>query len=254
MSMLVQMNGLVWLLLLLGPLFFLQRGMQRELQSILLLITRRMDFAIVLFSLLLLPGVLLHELSHFVFARLMGVQTGRFSIFPRPMPGGRLQLGYVETAKTDPARDALIGAAPLLVGGAFTAYAGLTRLGVLDLYQAWQKAGWAAAFQALPELVQASDFWLWFYLAFAVSSTMLPSAADRRGWLPVSLVLALLLVISLLAGAGPWLLAHLAQPLNRILQAVAIVFAISSAIHLVLLPPAFLIRRLLNLLTGLEVK
>ena len=98
------------------------------------------------------------------------------------------------------------------------------------------------------------DFLLWFYLAFAVSSTMLPSASDRRAWLPLGLVAALLLGISLAAGAGPWLLANAAPWVNRGLEAAALVLAISLGLHLVLLPPFWLARHGLDGLSRLWQK
>ena len=94
----VYTEGLVWFLLLLGPFLFLQRSLHREVQAFFLLLTRRQDISIVIFSLLFFPGVLLHETSHYLMARLLNVRTGRFSIIPRPLPDGHLQLGYVETA------------------------------------------------------------------------------------------------------------------------------------------------------------
>ena len=114
--MFINLGGLLWLLLLLGPLLILQRGLHREVQAIFLILTRRPDITIVMFSL--------------VFFR-----TGRFSLLPRPLEDGRLQLGFVETSSADWLRDALIGAAPLLAGGLFVAYAGLERLGLLTLWQ-----------------------------------------------------------------------------------------------------------------------
>ena len=67
-------DGLIWLLALLAPALFLQRRLHFELQAIFLLITRHENAAIGMFSLLFLPGVLLHELSHFLMARLLGVR------------------------------------------------------------------------------------------------------------------------------------------------------------------------------------
>jgi hypothetical protein len=257
------LDGLLWLLLMLGPLLVLQRSLHRELQAVFLLITRRSDVSLALFSLLFFPGVLLHETSHYVVARLVGVQTGRFSLLPRvvPAPAGngrqqrasRLQLGYVETARTDWARDALIGFAPLLTGGLFVAYAGVYQLGLGTLWGSLIEQGPGGIPDVLRQLYTHSDFWLWFYLIFTVSSTMMPSASDRRGWLPIVLGVVILLVATLLAGAGPWLWENAAPQLDRVLQAVAMVFGISVAVHLVLLIPLWIVRKLLNRLTGLEV-
>ncbi|MFM8320472.1 MAG: hypothetical protein ACKOC5_06110 [Chloroflexota bacterium] len=227
--------------------------MHQEIQSVFLLLTRRMDLAIILFSLLFFPGVLLHEVSHFLAARLLRVRTGRFSVFPQPLPGGRLQLGYVETAAADPLRDTLIGAAPLISGGLFVGYSGLYGLGLLSAWNTLQAGGSSALTGGLTGMLAQPDFWLWFYLTLVVSSTMMPSASDRRGWLPVGLVLGALLAVSLFAGAGPWLAETLAPLLNRFLSAAATVMGISALVHLLLLPPVWLARRLLSRLTGLQV-
>lgn len=248
------LSGLLWLILALGPLLVLQNLLHRYLQGAFLLLTRRPDISLALFSLIFFPGVLLHEGSHFLAARLLGVRTGRFSVLPRPLPNGRLQLGYVETAAADPLREALIGAAPLIAGGLFVAFAGVNRLGMLDLWQSLRQAGSGGFISSLSSLFSQRDFWVWFYLLFTVSSTMLPSASDRRAWLPVGLVGGGLLALSLLAGAGPWLLQNLALPLQRVLLSAATVFFISDFAHLVFLLPTYLAYRLLSLLTGQEVR
>jgi hypothetical protein len=248
-----QFDGLIWLLVLLGPFFVLQRRLHIEIQATFLLLTRRVDISLALFSILFLPGVLLHEVSHYLTAHMLGVRTGGISLFPRPLDDGRLQMGYVETAKTDVLRDALIGLAPLLAGGIFVAYVGLIRL---DLAVLWERIAMGATtdwYQGVVYLVTQPDFWIWFYLLFVVSSTMMPSRSDRRAWLPVLLIGVVILALSLLAGAGPWMLENLAPYVNQALGAVAIVLGISLAVHLVLVVPFYLLRKVLERLTGFRV-
>jgi len=239
------LTSLLWLLLSLGPLLLLQRMLHREVQLIFLLITRRIDLSLGLFAVVFFPGVLLHEGSHFISAKLLRVRTGRFSIIPRPLPDGRLQMGYVETAPSDWMRDTIIGAAPLISGGLFVAYAGLMRLGLMELWQTWAAGGWEAALSMIPEITAQTDFWLWFYLTLVVSSTMLPSASDRRAWLPLGLTILTLVGVSLLAGAGPWLEQSVAPLLSVLFLSVAVVFAISAGVHLLLTAPLWGLRSLL---------
>ena len=247
------LDGLLWLFCGLVPLLILQRRLHREIQAIFFLITRRLDIAITLFAILFFPGVLLHEGSHYIMARLLRVQTGRFSLIPRPLGDGKLQLGYVETVQADWLREALVGMAPLITGGLFVAYAGLFQLKIITLGQALLAGNLQLFFESFRGLMAQPDFWLWFYLALVVSSTMLPSESDRRAWLPLGLILLFLFGISLVAGAGPWLYQNLAAPMNQVLRSISLVFGISAALHLLLLPFVWVIRRLLARLLGLEV-
>jgi len=67
-------------------------------------------------------------------------------------------------------------------------------------------------------------------------------------------VLTALVALALLAGAGPWMIEHLAAWLNQIFRALAVVFGISLAIHLALWLPLRLLRSLLCRLTGARLR
>ena len=248
-----QLDGLVWLVICLAPFLLVQRWLHREIQTVFLLLTRRPELTNGLFSLLFFPGVLVHETSHFLMAKLLRVPTGRFSVFPKAQPDGQLQLGFVETAKTDFMRDALIGIAPLLSGGAVIVYLGISLLGMVPLGNFAAHAQWAQFWQALVQLPDLPDFWLWFYLAFTISSTMLPSASDRRAWLPLTLVLVGLAGIAILAGAGPRMLSHLAPQLNQLLLTLSTIFGISLVLHLILAAPIGLLAHSLSRAMRLKV-
>lgn len=246
-------DGLIWLLLTLGPLLFLQPRLHQEIQGVFLLVTRRVDLSSMFFAILFFPGVLLHESSHFLMAKILRVPTRGFSVFPEKIENGKLIMGYVDIDQTDPLRESLIGAAPLLVGGSFVAYAGVGQLELSQLWLAMAGGNVVAFFDALVTLPSQPDFWLWSYLAFAVSSTMLPSASDRQSWWPLGGILGALLGLSLLAGAGGWLAETLWPRIDTALGAVSVVFGIAVLIHAVLYPLASLIRQVLSTLTGLEV-
>jgi hypothetical protein len=252
--MLTQFTGLLWFVLMLLPLVFLQRLLHREIQAVFLIITRNPSLTIGLFSMLFFPGVFLHELSHFLMAKLLGVRTGGFSIIPHPLPDGRLQLGYVETEQSDIVRDSLVGAAPLVAGGLFVAFAAISRLHLLPLWEVFRNAQFGLFWLGITYLPQINDFPLWFYLTFAVSSTMMPSASDRHAWMPLGLGVTILIGLALLAGAGPWMLENLAPSLNDFLNSVAVLFGLSAVVHALMILPFMLIHRVLTRVTGVDVK
>ena len=236
------------------PLVFLQRLLHREIQAVLLIVTRSPQLTIGLFSVMFFPGVLLHEFSHFVMAKILRVRTRNFSLIPTPLPDGRLQMGYVETERTDIFRDSLIGLAPLIAGSLFIAYAGLNRLGLSTLLDVLANGQVELFWVGLKLLPQVKDFYLWFYLAFAVSSTMLPSESDRHAWLPLGLWAAVLFALAIFAGAGTWMLANLTPILNDFLGAIATLFGLSVALHIMLILPTFFLHHVVSRMTGMDVK
>ncbi|HPH94441.1 MAG TPA: hypothetical protein PKW33_01110 [Anaerolineaceae bacterium] len=247
-------DGLIWLLLMLGPFLFLQRRVHHEIQAVFWLTFRHAEVAMILFAVLFFPGVFLHEASHFLAAKILRVRTGRVSLLPRVLPKGKLQLGFVEIYPTDGIREALIGLAPLLTGGLLVAWIGMDALALQPLGAVIFEGKLDLIAPTLAQTVMQPDFGIWFYLAFAISSSMLPSESDRRTWLPMVIFIGLMAGLVLLAGAGPWLMENLGPVVNEMLRSAALVFAISLLMHVVIWAPVVLVRKLLNRVTGLVVE
>jgi hypothetical protein len=247
-------SGLIFFLLMLLPLVILQRFLHREIQAVLLISTRNPQLVIGLFAILFFPGIFVHELSHFLMAKLLRVRTGKFSLIPATLPNGRLQMGYVETERTDFLRDSLIGLAPLIAGSLFIAYAGLNRLGLNSLLNMLSTNQVDLFWMGLRALPQANDFYLWFYLVMVVSSTMMPSESDRHAWLPLAVWVIVLLALAIFVGAGTWMLQNIAPSLDNFLYSVALLFGLSNIVHIALLLPFFLFHRLLTAITKVDIR
>lgn len=247
------LSGLLWFIVMLVPLILLQRLLHREVQAVFLILTRDPRITMTIFSIIFLPGVFLHELSHFVMAKILRVRTGRFSLLPQSLPDGRLQLGFVETARADMVRDSLIGAAPLIVGTLFVAYVAIERFELRILWDVFRNGQFNLFWMGIRALPNVREFYLWFYLVFAVSSTMMPSESDRHAWLALLVSIGVLFSITLLFGAGPWLLSNLAPRLSNFLGFVAVIFGLSNFVHILLILPTALVHKLLARLTGVDV-
>ncbi len=141
-----------------------ERWINRHLQGIWLLIFRDPDVAMITYSLTMLPGVVLHEASHWVVATVLGVRTGRFSVFPERTTDGHLRLGFVETERTDIVREALIGAAPLLVGAAMLGWVGSALLGLAPVGAAFVSGDMATAVSGLPAVTRSVTSQRWVFM------------------------------------------------------------------------------------------
>lgn len=132
---------------------------------------------LILLAILYFPGTVLHELSHFVAAKVCGVQTGRINLTPRFTDRGMV-LGSVEIARTDFVRHFLVGVAPLITG--------LFILGIIT---------YVLVNYSLPIF----GYVLSFYGIITVLNTMDLSRSDLpQGWIIVVILLLALIVLSAL--------------------------------------------------------
>jgi hypothetical protein len=221
----------VWLLAVFLLLLALRRWIEAHLQGLAFLIGGHPTVAIWLFFLVFLPGTLIHELSHWLAAKLLWVPTGRIVIWPRVQPGRSLWLGTVQVGRTDPLRGSLIGLAPLLAGSLVVVLIGahlqLDALGGLIAGAYWQAAG-----QALLRTSGLPDFWLWAYLLFAVANRMLPSPSDRHAWKPVLIFLAGVAGVMLISGWTPRLDENVRHVVERVVAFLLYAFSLSVLIDL----------------------
>lgn len=251
--MIEELNDLGWFLIAVIGLAVLQRRLHFEIQALLFLLTKRIDLSMTIFAILFLPGVLIHELSHYGMARLLNVPVGKLSLIPQPLPDGRMRLGYVETQSTDFIRDALIGAAPLIVGSFVVAYAGLINLQFTFFWAEFTMSDLSLAISDLSGIFNQQDFWIWFYIIFVVSSTMFPSTTDRRGWAPILLTIGVLVSLVLISGLGPWLWERIGSFLLDLVRLLSMIFLVSALVHLLLLLPVWALRFSLSRIFRLKV-
>ena len=104
------------LFLLLFFLYLSSRKVATYIYKLIYLLTGSSRLSIALLAIVVLPGTLIHEFSHLVFATLLRVPTGNLTIMPSMGKGGEVKTGRLEIVKPDPFRHILIGLAPMIVG------------------------------------------------------------------------------------------------------------------------------------------
>lgn len=245
-----------WVALALPILWVLQRWIHRHLHGVAFLLTGNKNWAIVLYALILFPGVLLHELSHWLTATLLGVRTGSLSILPRPKSDGSVQLGYVEYYKTKglgPIRESLIGSAPLVTGTLAVLLIGLQIFDMPTLVDALQSGDSDTLAQALSTLFATGDFLLWLYLLFAISNAMMPSASDRRAWPAFALVMILFAVVMYFLGLQGLVLNELAQPAATAFGYIGLAFSLAIGVDLFFIMLIYVLESLISRLKGVDL-
>jgi hypothetical protein len=236
-------SSLIRLILIFLPFIFIQHLFHRELQYSLLLFTRRKQVFVRLFAVLFFPGVLVHEGSHFLMSKILGVRTGRFSISPTATSDGHIRMGYVEAERVDVFRNTLIGAAPLIAGGIAISLISRYLLHASFLFD----QNTLLTDQFFPWLWEGFSnpwFWVGLYLAVTISGMMVPSASDRRDWLIFLLILAGLVLLFYFVGALAWLQQVVTPWLLRLMNALALVFGVGLMVQTIVLIPLWLLRKL----------
>ncbi len=225
----------VWVALVLPLLLLVQRWVHRHLHGVSLLLTGNANWALILYAIVLMPGVLLHELSHWLTAGMLGVRTGRLSIVPRPQPDGSVQLGYVEVYRSrtlDPIRESLIGGAPLIFGTAAILAIAFYVFDLSHLAPAIASGQIEQLPRALGEVFGASDFLVWLYLLFAISNAMLPSPSDRRAWPAFIVLMFVVALLTLALGVQDRLWRGLAEPAAVVFGYLGVAFSLALGVDL----------------------
>jgi hypothetical protein len=241
----VAVNWQVWAVAIAGLYatfafyWLLQLWLARHLQGLGLLIFGKPGAASSFYFWLLAPGVILHELSHWLMAKLLFVPTGEMALFRpsrnRTKGSNKVVLGYVEVYKTDPIRQSFIGLAPLLTG--------ILALVVLSTLILPRGAFSNGSELGTTLLNLPGDLWasftspinfLWLYLVFTVSNGMLPSAADRRPWLFGFILPGAILLTLEIVGFLPRLSEDFQDRILGFLGKLTWVFAFAALINLML--------------------
>jgi hypothetical protein len=235
-----------WTLLFITALFLVvARYLHHQLQGLLFVLFSDRKKALFLYAFLFFPGVLIHEGSHFLAAKISGVPTGKFSLVPEILPGNKFRFGYVQTAKKDFFRNFFIGTAPLIFGclclwgvGSYL-FAGT---GFLT-----EKPYLGELYPMFLMLFSSPINMLLGYLLFVISSMMFPSVADRKTWLPVGIISGVFLVVLLLTGnieIFNFIFRILGDLFNRLIW----IFGLSLFLHLLGLFPVGLLRLISKIL------
>ncbi len=170
----------VLFLVLLASLWWLSGRIGLLIQEIVYLITGSDDLAMVVLFLIYLPGILIHEASHWLIAKILGLKTSKFRVWPK-FTRNSIGLGSVTVASGGRLWDSLVGMAPLLIGSALIVVIGEQVFDTQTLAFAWRTGKLLDGLTFIVDgLAHKPDSLWWGYLLFAIANAMMPSASDRE--------------------------------------------------------------------------
>jgi hypothetical protein len=239
--------SLLWFVSTLLFLILLSRWLNRHLQGVILLISNSPDVAMYVSHIALFPGIVLHELSHWFAAQILGVRTWGISLWPKRAKGRQIYYGSVQIERVDALRQSLIGAAPFVAGSLAVFLFTSVGLGVMPLTM-------PKSLDDLRAYLTMADAPIWFYLTFAVSNAMLPSSSDREPWLPVLLFMAVIAALLIATDAIKMIPSAVVGLVLRGADHVSYAFTLTIAVDLIFAFLIFLAEGLLMVLSGRQVK
>lgn len=245
-----------WVVFTIPVIVLLQRWLHRHIHGLAYLITGKQNWAVLLFAIVFFPGVLLHELSHWIAAVLLGVRTGSFSVLPKTKADGSIQLGYVEyykSSKLGPIRESLVGSAPLITGTAAILLISFQVFDITNLAVAAETGDIESLSRAITILFETNDFLIWLYLIFAISNAMMPSKSDRKAWPAFAIVMLIAAAFLYILGLQDVLLAGLAGPVATVFGYLGLAFSLTIGVDLFVIVAVYILEMIVSRLKGVQV-
>jgi hypothetical protein len=245
----------ITLAITLVPLLYVQRWIHRHLFGVGYLISRGKQAATLFYYLLLLPGVVLHELSAYLTAGVFNVPSTRFTLYPEAQEDGSLEMGFVQLEEVkNPVFAAFIGAAPLVAGIGVVVLIGNSLLDLPGFFAQLQGGEVSRLGAALGRLTSKPDFLLWTYVLFAVANTMMTNKEDRRAWWFILGGLIALLAFMTIVGMQKFVVAWLSGPIASAFYSLSGVFGTVLVLDCVAAIFIWIVEALLERLTGHRVE
>ncbi len=217
------------------------------------LVTKQYQTTTILYYAFFLPGIILNQAIFWLAAGFLNVSAERTIAWPQKQEIGELKLDFIRLSKNvSPVRLAIISTAPLLVGLVSVWFIANNVLNVPTFLTELNKNGFLVNLStAVAHFTNAPDFWIWVYLAFTISNTMMPNFANLRGWRIILGIAAVLIVGLYILGAGDQIVMNnLRGPVTDALNSLSSVFAIIIGVDIFMVVVLGTLEALIERVTG----
>lgn len=245
----------LFLALIIFLLLRVQGAIQRRIFGVGYMLAADHSMAAVVYTLVLFPGIVLHEVTEWVTAGILNFRTVRSMRWPEADQNGELDPKFVtvEYPKREKglgppgpaarAKDlfsrALVEIAPTLAGLACTLLISNNLLGFPDLIRELPSGDLTRIGPALGAVVRRPDFFLWFYVLFTISNSMMPRRFARRGLAVLAVCAALGMVFLAVIGFSrvveEWMLGPIPTAVNQLSAISMLVLVVDGIVLLIVI-------------------
>ncbi|MCS6870344.1 MAG: hypothetical protein NZ571_02700, partial [Anaerolineae bacterium] len=231
-----------------------QYAVRRHVFGIGLLWLRKKEQAAWLYVVVMLPGVLLRELSRWIVAGMLRQKLPFIVPAPQADDDGIVHVRFLEYTVFNPIHIGILAVTPAVVGfGAMLAIS----YGVLDIPQLlslFSSADSETVREAFGRLLSRADLPLWLYLLFTITNTMLPTVRELRStwffWIIAVAFIAFLMVL----GMYNAILLLLTGPIATALYTLTTVYGSVAVVNLLMLLVIGVIEAVVSRLTNRKVE
>lgn len=216
------------------------------------LVTNDYQVTTVLYYAFFLPGIVLNQFIFWAVAGLINVRADRSIAWPEKQEIGELKLNFIKISnKIGAFKLAVISTVPLIVGIFAVWQIANNTLKVTEFLAAIQNGTLDSFSPAVRQFTAAPDFWIWVYIAFTISNTMMPDFAHLRGWRVILIGLGVILFVLYILGAGNAVLMDaLRGPITDSLNALSGIFAVIIGVDLFMVAVLGTLEAIIERVTG----
>jgi hypothetical protein len=242
--------------LVLGGLLYLLRRLETWLHQHIFkvgwLLTHQFQTTTILYYAFFLPGIVVNQFMYWAVAGLLNVRADRAIAWPQKQEIGELKLSFVKLSKNvDAFRLALISSTPLIVGIILVWHIANNLLNVPGFLADLRGSYPLDLSDASARFTAAQDFWLWVYIAFTISNTMMPDFQNLHGWRVLLSGLGVVVMVLYALGAGNAVIFDaLKGPITNSLNALSSIFAVIIGLNLFMVAVLGSIEALVERITG----
>lgn len=234
------------IVILLSALYWASRKLAQYFMGVFYFLSHSENAATAIYVLLILPGTLIHETSHWLMAQLVGVRTGNVSIMPSFQRKG-LRLGSVQIKGGNLVQLTLVGMAPFLVGLGLTVWLSYSLFDIPLLEVLWHNFSLSSVWLVIQDVLSRRDSLLGLYLLFTVSDSMFLSPSDRAPLAQFLVYVGIIAVVLVAISGPPSLSPAWTESITGGMQVLVTGLGIACCVHLTLAVIFWLLFALLQL-------